>query len=84
MTTTRTRPSLAPPVPPGYRPAVHPMLWVAAVSQAAEFAHRTTAGRRTVRTVTARRRWDIPAAYADRRRPDEVVCTGHRCQARST
>ncbi len=43
MTATLRRPSLAPPVPPGYRPAVHPMLWVAAVSEAAEFEHRSDA-----------------------------------------
>jgi hypothetical protein len=43
VTATLIRPSLGPPVPTGYRPAMHPMLWVAAVSEAAEFEHRSDA-----------------------------------------
>ena len=43
MTATLTRPVLGPYVPVGYRPAMHPMLWVAAVSEAAEFEHRSDA-----------------------------------------
>jgi len=43
VTATLTRPALGPYVPVGYRPAMHPMLWVAAVSEAAEFEHRSDA-----------------------------------------
>jgi hypothetical protein len=43
MTAILTRPIVGPAVPAGYRPAVHPMLWVAAVSEAAEFEHRSDA-----------------------------------------
>jgi len=43
VTATLTRPAIGPYVPVGYRPAMHPMLWVAAVSEAAEFEHRSDA-----------------------------------------
>ncbi len=43
MTATLTRPAIGPYVTVGYRPAMHPMLWVAAVSEAAEFEHRSDA-----------------------------------------
>lgn len=39
----RTTPVLSAAVPIGYRPAMHPMLWVAAVSEAAEFDYRSDA-----------------------------------------